>query len=426
MKIIIYGHNISALGAAAILARAGNEVYVSITLEDLQNRHTSVTEPALKTLLQTQFEARRLHSYTAAQLPVTADIHWLSLESADYELAASIVERVAEQQTGKLLFINQSIFGIGATEKLNALLDNEEQRTVAYIPDTLRGGQALESFISPEQLVIGSDSRWAISKITAMARMLLGTLPRIRIMTSQEAEFSTLALNGMLAMRLSYINELANLADSMSVDIETVRDTLAGDNRIGKHFLNPGCGFGGQKFSDNLILFSDFLKEKRRSSLLRTVLDINEQQKETLFRKLWRHFQGKLEGRKVAIWGVSYKPGTADIHNAPSITTIDACLAQGVEVRVHDPLALENLAAHYEGTPGLTLCASPEEAAEGSDALLLITEWPEYSMRNFSMIAQGMRHPLLLDGRNLFDPGEMNEFGFHYHGIGRKGDANWP
>jgi UDPglucose 6-dehydrogenase len=427
MKIVIYGQNMSALGAAAVLARAGNEICVPITLEDLQNHRTSVTEPALQGLLQSQFEAGRLNSYDHTLPPVQADIHWLSLESAEYDLAATIIRRAAKSHSGKLLFINQSIFGIGATEQLNEMLGHDEQRTIAYIPDTLRGGQALDSFISPEQLVIGSDSRWAISKITAMARMLLGVLPRVRVMTSQEAEFSTLALNGMLAMRLSYINELANLADSMDVDIETVRDTLAGDNRIGKHFLNPGCGFGGQKFSDNLILFSDFLKEKRRSSLLRTVLDINEQQKETLFRKLWRHFEGKLEGRKVAIWGASYKPGTADIHNAPSITTIDACLAQGVEVRVHDPLALENLAAHYKDAQGLTYCHSPEEAAEGADALLLVTEWPEYCMRNFSQIAQGMRRPLLLDGRNLYDPGEMNEYGFHYHGIGRKGEsANWP
>ncbi|MGB0468469.1 MAG: nucleotide sugar dehydrogenase [Pontibacterium sp.] len=420
MKIVIYGNNMSALGAAGILARSGNTVYLSITVKDLDGHRIPITEPGLLSLLKNQFETGNLCTYNLYHPPVDADIHWLNLESSEYEKAVDIVTSVAAKQAGKLLFLNQSIFGIGATARLNELLDNDEQRTVVYIPDTLRGGNALDSFMNPDQLVVGSDSKWAMSKVASMSRVLLGTQPRMRIMTSQEAEFSSLALNGMLAMRLSYINELANLADSMGIDIETVRDTIAGDARIGKHFLSPGCGFGGQKFSENLLLFSDFLKEKRRSSLLRTVIDINDQQKETLFRKLWRHFNGELKGRKVAIWGASYKPGTADIHNAPSLATIDACLAQGVEVRIHDPLALQNLAEHYRYTDNLLLCITPEQAAEGADALMLITEWPEYSMRDFGKIVAGMQHPLLLDGRNVYDPGLMAEYGFHYHGIGRK------
>ncbi|MBE9396430.1 UDP-glucose/GDP-mannose dehydrogenase family protein [Pontibacterium sp. N1Y112] len=420
MKVIIYGNNMSAMGAAGVLARTGNAVYLPISSHDLDSRRISVTEPGLRGLLQSQFDSGRLRSYDPLHPPADADIHWLTLESQEYEEAAKIVADVASRHEGPLLFINQSIFGIGSTSRLNAVLGNDEHRTVVYVPDSLRGGRALESFIHPDQLVIGSDSQWAISKITAMSRVLMGPNQRIRIMTPQEAEFATLALNGMLAMRLSYINELANLADSMGIDIETVRDTIAGDTRIGKHFLNPGCGFGGEKFSDHLLLFSDFLKEKRRSSLLRTVIDINERQKETLFRKLWRHFQGNLKGCKVAIWGASYKSGTADIHNAPSLATIDACMAQGVEVRVHDPLALQNLAEHYKNADNLVLCSTPEQAADGADALLLITEWPEYGMRDFDRIVSSMRRPLLLDGRNVYDPGEMKDYGFHYHGIGRK------
>ncbi|MDI3322845.1 nucleotide sugar dehydrogenase [Pontibacterium granulatum] len=420
MKITIYGNNMSAMGVAAVLARSGNVVYLPISSHDLDSRRISVTEPGLRGLLQSQFDSGRLRSYDPNHPPSDSDIHWLNLESQSYDQAAAIVANIASLKEGPILFINQSIFGIGSTSRLNAILGNDDQRTVVYIPDSLRGGQALETLMKPDQLVIGSDSQWAIARITAMARVLMGPNQRIRIMSSQEAEFATLALNGMLAMRLSYINELANLADSMEIDIETVRDTIAGDNRIGKHFLNPGCGFGGEKFSDHLLLFSDFLKEKRRSSLLRTVIDINEQQKETLFRKLWRHFQGNLKGCKVAIWGASYKPGSADIHNAPSLATIDACMAQGVEVRVHDPLALQNLAEYYRHAENLVLCSTPEQAADGADALLLVTEWPEYGMRDFNRIVSNMRRPLLLDGRNVYDPGEMKDYGFHYHGIGRK------
>lgn len=420
MKITIYGNNMSAMGVAGVLARSGNIVYIPVSSHDLDSRRISVTEPGLRGLLQSQFDAGRLRSYDPYHPPIDSDVHWLNLESQAYDHAAAIVADIASRQEGRILFINQSIFGIGATSRLNAILDNDDQRTVVYIPDSLRGGQAIETLMKPDQLVIGSDSQWAIGKVSAMARVLMGSNQKVRIMSPQEAEFATLALNGMLAMRLSYINELANLADSMGIDIETVRDTIAGDARIGKHFLNPGCGFGGEKFSDHLLLFSDFLKEKRRSSLLRTVIDINEQQKETLFRKLWRHFQGNLKGCKVAIWGASYKPGTADIHNAPSLATIDACMAQGVEVRVHDPLALQNLAEYYQNADSLVLCSTPEQATDGADALLLVTEWPEYSMRDFDLIVSNMRRPLLLDGRNIYDPGEMKEYGFHYHGIGRK------
>mgnify|MGYP000524812087 FL=1 len=214
MKVIIYGNNMSAMGAAGVLARTGNAVYLPISSHDLDSRRISVTEPGLRGLLQSQFDSGRLRSYDPLHPPADADIHWLTLESQEYEEAAKIVADVASRHEGPLLFINQSIFGIGSTSRLNAVLGNDEHRTVVYVPDSLRGGRALESFIHPDQLVIGSDSQWAISKITAMSRVLMGPNQRIRIMTPQEAEFATLALNGMLAMRLSYINELANLADS--------------------------------------------------------------------------------------------------------------------------------------------------------------------------------------------------------------------
>ena len=420
MKIVIYGDNMSALGAAGVLARAGNDVFIPLTKQELDSKRMYHSEPGLRSLLVTQFEAQRLHTYDLYHPPEEADMHWLNLDSSDYATAERIVKSLGAKANGRLLIINQSIFGIGATQQLADLLPDPENQTVVYMHDNYRGGVILESIMRPDQLIVGTECRWAMSKISAMSRVLMSARQRIRFMSTVEAEFSSLALNGMLAMRLSYINELASLADNMGVDIERVKDTIGGDSRVGKHFLNPGCGFGGQKFSSELLLFSNFLKENHRSSLLRTVIDMNEQQKETLFRKFWRHRKGNLKGTKVAIWGASYKPATADIHNAPSITTINALMAQGVEVRVHDPMALENLAAHYRNASQLMLCSTPEQAVEGADALMVITEWPEYSMRDFAHIVTQMRDPLLLDGRNIYDPGEMVEYGFTYQGIGRK------
>jgi len=419
MFIVIYGTSLPALVAAGMLAQSGNKVALPLNEEELLSQKVSLKEPGLLELLTKQYSEGRLIPYDPMRPPLKADLNWLCLESDQYTKAEQVIDHVSNHTDGPLLFVNQSSFGIGATARLNDKLGNSEKRCVVFVPDNLREGQAISSFTNPDQVIIGSDSHWAIGRINAMIRVLLGHTNSIRVMSTQEAEFSALAANGMLAMRISYINELANLADSMGVDIEVVRDAMAGDSRIGQHFLNPGCGFGGQKFSESLLLFSDFLKERRRSSLLRTVLDINEHQKETLFRRLWRAYDGNLKGKKVAIWGAAYKPGSANIENAPSICTIDACLAQGVEVRVHDPLAIENVAAHYQHADNLICCKTPEDAAAGADAILLITEWPEYGMRDFPKILADMRRPLLLDGRNMFDPGQMAEYGFKYQGIGR-------
>ncbi|MGB0734013.1 MAG: UDP-glucose/GDP-mannose dehydrogenase family protein, partial [Pontibacterium sp.] len=249
MKIVVYGTNVSAMGAAALLARAGNDVSMQLSPQDIATRRISVDEPALKALLQEQFEAGRLSSFDTNYPPADAELHWLCLETNELERAKRIVTQADSRHEDKLLIVNQTIFGIGATDQLNDILGNQEQRAVVYLPDSLRGGQIVDSFLKPDQLVIGSSSRWATGRVIAMARVLMSTVPRIRTMSAQEAEFSSLALNGLLAMRLSYINEMANLADSVGIDIETVRETMSGDARIGPHFLKPGCGFGGQKFS---------------------------------------------------------------------------------------------------------------------------------------------------------------------------------
>lgn len=426
MNIVIYGSKLPSLIAAAVLARAGNQVYLPIEQNYLNNRSFPINEPGLRDLLNHEYKEGRLIPYHGDTAEVDAELHWIGLESHQYKIAENIISKVSAKTQGNLLFINQSLFGIGATNRLNKILHDHPKRTVIFIPDSLREGRALETFLQPEQLIVGSESSWAIGKISALARVLLGSQQRIKLMTSQEAEFATLALNGMLAMRISYINELANLADSMNIDIETVRDSIAGDSRIGPHFLSPGCGFGGQKFSQNLLLFSEFMREKRRSSLLRTVIDINEQQKETLFRKLWRFYSGNLRKRSVAIWGLAYKPGTSSIDNSPAVATINALLAQGVEVKVHDPMASETIRLEYPEHPSLIVCDTPEEAVVQTDALMVITEWPEYSMRNFQQISSKMRFPLLLDGRNIYDPGEMEEYGFTYIGIGRTGSKTTP
>ena len=203
------------------------------------------------------------------------------------------------------------------------------------------------------------------------------------------------------------------------MDIGIVQESMGADPRIGSHYLSSGCGFGGQNFDAYVSTFSDILQKEQRQPLLKTVVEENEVQKELLFRKLWQHYGGDLQGKRVGIWGASFKPGTARIDNAPSLKIIDALVSQGVHVQVHDPEALNNLRQHYGKHALIQYMGSPMAAAKGVDALLVVTEWPLYWSPDYSALLAAMRRPLIIDGRNIFDRATMQQFGFNYLGVGR-------
>jgi UDPglucose 6-dehydrogenase len=243
-------------------------------------------------------------------------------------------------------------------------------------------------------------------------------------MPRRAAELTKLAINGMLATRISYMNEIAGLADTLGVDVEHVREGMGADTRIGYEYLYPGCGFGGPSFSRDLMRLADVQSASgRHSALLDQVLDINEHKKETLFRKLWAHYHGRLEGKVVAIWGAAFKPGTARIDHAPVLTLLRALWAQGVRVRLHDPAAIEALRERLGEHPLLELFdGDPDEALEGADALMLVTEWKAYWNPDWPRLASRLAGKLLLDGRNIYDPTHVAGMGLQYRGIGRRAD----
>lgn len=240
-----------------------------------------------------------------------------------------------------------------------------------------------------------------------------------QLMSSREAEFTKFAVTGMLAIRLGYVNELANLADQLGVDISVVQEGMGADSRIGAHYLSPGCGFGGQNFHAYVSKFSGIFQEQQQQSLLKAVVDENEVQKEVLFIKLWRYYDGDLAGKVIAIWGASFKPGAASIDNAPSLKIIDALISQGARVAVHDPEALPNLREHYGDEPLISYNANPMDAVIGADGLLLVTEWPLYWSPDYKKLLDELRSPLIIDGRNIFDKESMEQHGFTYMGVGR-------
>ena len=420
MKINVYGAGLSAWVAAACLAKVGNDVAIcemSLTEQDeLMMISTVRDEPNLLQQLELQMNSGRLVRDSQPVLP-KANIHWLAFQPEQQNKAEEVMEQLSQADQHGLLVINQCNFAVGATLDLQARLGTKG--SVVYIPDNLQEGSAIQGFSQPKRIILGIDEDDALIKARALLRPFSTGLDALQLMSSREAEFTKFAITGMLAIRLGYVNELANLADQLEVDISVVQEGMGADSRIGAHYLSPGCGFGGQNFHAYVSKFSGIFQQQQQQSLLKAVVEANEVQKELLFRKLWQHYNGALADKVVAIWGCSFKPGTASIDNAPSIKIINALIAQGVRVNIHDPEAVPNLKKYYADDGLIRYFKTPMEAVTDADALLLVTEWPLYWSPDYAQLAQVMNERLIIDGRNIFDKLLLKQHGFHYYGVGR-------
>ncbi len=422
MKITIWGNELPAWTSAAALAESGNHVKIVTGLDQAGNKNEIAfkisNEPGLQHCIDEAIRSERLQSVTAED-GLTPATHIISLNPDEYNIAAELCTKLAAEHPSNLLIINQSNFGVGSTDKLQALLYEPYNQALAYLPDMLAEGSALNNFKNPETIIVGCSNNWALLNIKALMRPFSQSLKQWMLMTPKEAEFTKFANTGMLALRLSYINELANLADHLDVDIEVIREGMISDPRIGPHYLHPGCGFGGLHFQQYIEGLSELMEVNRNSKLLDTVLTENEKQKEQPFRKLWRHYECDLKDKTVTIWGLSFKPGTASIDNAPSLKVIETLLAQGCKIQVHDPEAGSNIAQYFNNHERLEIVDCCYQALQNSDGLLLLTEWSEYWSPEYDEMLNRMRHPLIIDGRNIFDKEILQSLGFTYYGVGR-------
>jgi len=422
MKISIWGNELSAWTSAAALSECGNHIQIVTgkhTKTSLYEHEFKVSnEPGLQTLLESEQISGRFQQSTEQQA-LEATTHIIALNPDQYSEAEKIVSTLGEKHGSNLLIINQSNFGVGSSDKLQNLLNEELNQIICYIPDMLAEGSALQNFKWPETLIIGCQNDWAMLNIRALMRPFSQKLKQWMIMTRKEAEFTKFANTGMLALRLGYINEIANLADQLDVDIEVIREAMITDPRIGPHYLHPGCGFGGLHFQQYIEGLSELMSDNRNSKLLDTVLIENEKQKEQPFRKLWRHYQCNLKDKVITIWGLSFKPGTASIDNAPSLKVIEALLAQDCKIQMHDPEASSNIQSHFGKQKKLSYFDDCYSALKGSDALLLLTDWAEYWSPEYNKILNLMKQPLIIDGRNIFDKEMIQNMGFSYYGVGR-------
>ena len=422
MKVVIWGSELTAWVTAAALAQTGNDVYLvssSQITDPITLMGSSIrNEPGLRDLVLDGFEQKRIR-LVQMRTALGIQAHVLSMNPSEFDNAYRIVEQLAEKAEGPLLLINQSHFGVGATDRLQGLLDQRKKQIAVYFAENISEGEALERFRNPKSLILGSDDEAATLTVKALFKPFSKQLEHIFVMRPREAEFTKLSIIGMLALRIGYINELANLGEQLGVDIDVIRDGMGADPRIGRHHLAPGCGFGGNTFPQTLDSLAQLLSEKNESTLLHTLLQQNEKQKELPFRKLWKHYHADLHERKIAIWGASFKPGSASLDAAPSLRVIDAIVAQQAEVRVHDPEANENIHHLYHDNAYVKVINGQYDALKNVDALLVLTEWPEYWSPDFELMLKQMKSPVIIDGRNIFDREQLESHGFTYYGIGK-------
>ncbi|CAI3159362.1 nucleotide sugar dehydrogenase [Acinetobacter calcoaceticus] len=419
MKIAVFGTTLHAGVMAALLAEYGNQIYwcTSVTCEE-NISVLSYQDQDVNNYLNKQRKAGFLKESPFSEIPLDIEVYLFCFSPTQIELALKTVEKLGERPiVHPRLMINGSTFGLHGTEKLKQHLPKDEW---VYFPDVIQEGNAINSVLNVKHVIIGVESRDASETMQELLRPFFQFSYQYLFMPILDAEFTKLSISGMLATRISYMNDLAMVAEKLGIDIANVKHGIAADTRIGAAYLSPGVGFGGENFSHDILTLSSTVSETgTKSRLLEQVWAINEQQKEILFRKLWNYYHCSLNGKIVAIWGASFKENTSNIHNSPIHILLAALWAQGVIVRLHDPQALDEIAAAYGHREDLILCTDQYEAVRDAHALCLVTAWKQYWSPDFKQLQQLMKHPLILDGRNIYDPAYVKAKGFAYEGVGR-------
>lgn len=419
MKITVFGNTLQAEVMTGLLAEYGHQLFwcpdPDVTVVD---ELPHVSDEKLNAILRKQIRNQFLQCITVDQVPLDGDVFFFCFRPSEYLIAESLLKRLAlTRMIHPKLMINGSTFGLRGTEKLKAVLP---QDFWAYFPDVVQEGQALQSILQIKQSIIGVDNRAAEILFRELLRPIFPTQHQYLFMPILDAEFTKLSISGMLATRISYMNDMALVAEKLGIDILNVKHGLAADSRIGSTYLSPGAGFGGENFSHDILTLSSTVSETGvQSRLLKQVYTINEQQKEIMFRKLWNYYHGDLDGKVIAVWGAAFKENTSSVQNAPIHVMLKALWAQGAVVRLHDPEALGEIERLYGQRDALILCTDQYQAAVGADALCLMTAWPQYASPDFKQLQRIMAHPYILDGRNIYDPNFVKAQGFAYTGVGR-------
>jgi UDPglucose 6-dehydrogenase len=436
MKICVIGTGYVGLVAGAGLSDMGNEVTCcdidASKIETLKRGQLPIYEPGLEKLVAHNVNEGRLSFTTDVPAGVAgAEVILLAVGTppradgaADLSFIFQAAETVARSLTGWAVIVTKSTVPVGTGDKVEAIFRKHAKHefAVASNPEFLKEGDAVNDFMKPDRVIIGTSDRRAQATLEALYAPFTRSSDRILLMDRRSAELTKYAANSMLATRISFMNDLANLCERLGADIELVRKGMGSDARIGTKFLYPGPGFGGSCFPKDLrAAISTGEEAGMRLEILNAVVTVNERQKHRLAEKIVAHFGGDVTGKQVAVWGLAFKPGTDDIREAPALVLIEDLLRAGAKVTATDPVALS--AARAVVGDRVQLETSYYRCAEGADALALVTEWHDYRRPNLQRLRGVMRTPVVFDGRNVWDPVGMRAAGFTYYGIGRGGNG---
>lgn len=439
MKITIYGSGYVGLVTGACLAQVGNHVLCVDVDPDkiarLERGEVPIYEPGLDKLVAENRQAGRL-SFTldAAEGVRHGLFQFIAVGtppdedgSADLRHVLTVARTIAEHMDDYRIVVNKSTVPVGTADRVREQIDTalgergaEVEYDVVSNPEFLKEGAAIDDFMKPDRVVVGTDNPRTSELMRELYAPFNRNHDRVLIMDIRSAELTKYAANAMLATKISFMNELANLAERLGADIEEVRIGIGSDPRIGYHFIYPGCGYGGSCFPKDVKALERTAREiGYNAELLSAVENVNDRQKLRLFEKIQAHYQGDLNGRTVALWGLAFKPNTDDMREASSRVLVEALWSAGAHVRAYDPVSMEECRRIYGERADLTLCSSPEDALEGASALAIATEWKEFRSPDFDLLREGLSDSVVFDGRNLYDPQLMERAGIAYYAIGR-------
>ncbi len=439
MKVTIFGSGYVGLVTGACLAEAGNHVVCvdvdAAKIEQLNRGEVPIHEPGLDTLLHRNAEAGRiefttdavkgaehgLFQFIAVGTPPDED------GSADLRHVLAAARTIATHMSRYAIVVTKSTVPVGTADKVRRQIETTLRERGAAIefdvvsnPEFLKEGAAIADFMRPDRVVVGTDNPRTTELLRALYEPFTRSHDRLIVMDIRSAELTKYAANSMLATKISFMNELANIAERLGADIEKVRIGIGSDPRIGYGFIYPGAGYGGSCFpKDVKALIRSSHEVGHQPAILGAVEAVNARQKTVLFEKIRRHFAGELKGRTIALWGLAFKPDTDDMREASSRALMELLWEAGAGVRAYDPVATGEAQRLYGERDDLSLARSAYEAVDGADALAIVTEWKEFRSPDFERLRELLKTPVIFDGRNLYDPHMVERFGLAYYAIGR-------
>jgi UDPglucose 6-dehydrogenase len=439
MKITVIGSGYVGLVSGACLADLGNDVVCldvdAKKIAILQQGGVPIYEPGLDEVIRRNVAANRLRFTTdVAESVAHGLVQMIAVGtpsgedgSADLQYVLAAARNIAAHMTEYKVIVDKSTVPVGTADKVRAVVQEELDRhglkinfSVVSNPEFLKEGAAIEDFNRPDRIVVGADDERAVKVMHDMYAPFQRNHDRLIVMDIKSAELTKYAANAMLATRISFMNELANLAEKVGADIEHVRKGIGSDQRIGYHFLYAGCGYGGSCFPKDIRALQRTGNEYGLPlKILQAVEDVNHAQKNALLQKVIKRYGNDLKGRNFALWGLAFKPGTDDMREATSRVVMEGLWARGATVTAHDPVAMKETRHIYGERPDLRYTDTPLDALSGADALIIATEWKVFKSPDFDAIKSRLKTPVIFDGRNLFEPDDLQSLAIEYYGIGR-------